>query len=178
MELHEYWPEFLAELKEFRTLAQAEQPEVTAAQLVVRQMPDDFFIETLTEAGAERWEKMLGLPAAGDWPLEDRRFRIMTWATEQAPFTFRRLKELLGTLCGEDGYTVSRNVVEQHLVVRVALTAKQNYNDVGTLLERIVPMNMTIDLSLLYNQYGTLAGFTHAQLAAFTHEQLRNEVIT
>lgn len=178
MELHNYWPEFMTELKEFKALALAEQPEITAAQLVVRQIPDDFFVETLTEAGAERWEKMLGLTMAGDWAIEDRRFRIMTWFTEQAPFTFRRLKELLGTLCGEDGFTMSRDANMRSLIVRLAMTAKQNYRDVEALLERIVPANMTIDLSLLYNQYGLLAGLTHAQLAAYTHEQLRNEAIT
>ncbi|SBV94441.1 conserved hypothetical protein [uncultured Eubacteriales bacterium] len=178
MELHNYWPEFMAEMKEFKALALAEQPEVTVVQLVVRQIPDDFFVETLTDAGAERWEKMLGLAVAGDWALDDRRFRIMTWFTEQAPFTFRRLKELLGTLCGEGGFTATRDVSTRNLVVRVALTAKQNYKDVGALLERIVPANMTIDLSLLYNQHGLLAGFTHTQLSAYTHEQLRNEAIT
>jgi hypothetical protein len=178
MELHKYWPESMAGLNEFKALASAEQPEIAAAQLAVRRASDNFFIASLTAAGADRWEKMLGLSTAGDWTLKDRRFRIMTWATEQTPFTFRRLKELLATLCGEEGYTISRDVGIGSLTVRVALTAKQNYKDVGALLERITPANMTISLSLLYNQYQTLAGFTHAQLAAYTHDQLRNEVIS
>lgn len=60
--------------------------------------------------------------------------------------------------------------------IRVMLKVKQNYDDVETLLNRIVPENLVLDLSLMYNQHQTLAAFTHAQLAAYTHYFLRNEV--
>ena len=63
------------------------------------------------------------------------------------------------------------------LTVRVMLKVKQNYDDVETLLNRIVPENLVLDLSLMYNQHQTLAAFTHAQLAAYTHYFLRNEVL-
>ena len=88
-----------------------------------------------------------------------------------------RLKELMTTLCGEDGFTVTMVGSTFTLSVRVMLTAKQNYDDVETLLNRIVPENLILDLSLMYNQHQTLAAFTHAQLAAYTHYFLRNEVL-
>lgn len=89
----------------------------------------------------------------------------------------RRLKELMTTLCGEDGFTVTMVGSTFTLSVRVMLTAKQNYDDVETLLNRIVPENLILDLSLMYNQHQTLAAFTQAQLAAYTHYFLRNEVL-
>lgn len=178
MELLEYWPGFLAELLDFQELAKAEQPELEEALAAVRSTPEDFFITTLTPEGAERWEQLLTLPVQQGGVLADRRFRILTKCTEQRPFTLPRLKELLGTLCGEDGFTVAMVGSSFTLTVRLALTAKQNYDDVGTLLERVVPENMVIDLSLLYNQHTVLAAFTHAQLLAYTHDQLRNEVLT
>lgn len=177
MELINHWPEFMAALTEFQVLAAAEQPELVAALEAVRATPEDFYIETLSDAGAARWEKSLGLPVNHGGDLNNRRFRIMTKATEQSPFTWRRLEELLTTLCGEDGFSMTLTGETFTVAVRVALTAKQNYDDVGALLERIVPQNMVIDLSLKYNQHQTLAGFTHAQLSTYTHEQLRNEVI-
>ncbi|KAF5056857.1 hypothetical protein DSECCO2_363050 [anaerobic digester metagenome] len=176
MELLKYWPEFLAELKEFQELAEAEQREISAAVQAVSEAPDNFFITTLTPAGAKRWEQMLELPVQEGGQIADRRFRILTKATEQRPFTFLRLKELMTTLCGEDGFTVAM-VGTYTLTVRVALTVKQNYDDVDTLLSRIVPENLIIDLSLLYNQHVTLSAFTHAQLAAYSHYRLRNEVL-
>lgn len=75
------------------------------------------------------------------------------------------------------GFTVAMVGSTFTLSVRVMLTAKQNYDDVETLLNRIVPENLILDLSLMYNQHQTLAAFTHAQLAAYTHYFLRNEVL-
>lgn len=177
MALIEYWPEFMAGLTELQALAQAEQPELTAALEAVRRAPEDFFITTLTEHGAERWELMLKLPIAHGGDLDDRRFRIMTWIAEQRPFTLTRLRELLATLCGEGGYSAVVIANAFTLKVRVALTAKQNYDDVTALLERVVPVNMCLDLDLLYNRYQTLTSLTYGQMAGYTYQQLRSEVI-
>ena len=102
----------------------------------------------------------------------------MTRAAEQRPFTMARLQELLGTLCGADGFSAVLAGSAFTLTVRVALTAKQNFDDVESLLGRIVPANLVIDLSLLYNQHQNLADFSYGRLAAYTHDQLRNEVIS
>ncbi len=178
MELLNYWPEFMAALKEFQELAGAEQPELADALAAVRAAPQSFFVSTLTQGAAERWEGLLGLPVLRGEELADRRFRIMTRTAEQRPFTMRRLEELLGTLCGADGFSVALAGSEFTLTVRVLLTAKQNFDDVESLLGRIVPANLVIDLSLLYNQYQYLSGFSHGILAGYTHEQLRNEVVS
>lgn len=83
----------------------------------------------------------------------------------------------LTTLCGKDGYTLELKNEEYTLLVKVALTAKANFEDVGDLLGRIVPANLIIDLSLKYNQHKTLKKLTHKELAARRHAAIRNEVI-
>lgn len=176
MRVIEYWPPFLAALLEFQALAGAQQPELDTAQAAVRAAPDDFFLSTASEQAVERWERMLGLPVLRSAPLSERRFRILARTAEQRPFTVRRLRELLATLCGPDNAAVT--VDGYTLTVRVALTARRSFDDVAALLDRVVPLNMQVDLSLLYNQYGALAPYTHAQLAAWTHERLRNEVLS
>lgn len=177
MEIREYWPGYLQEIAEFRALAEAEQPEMDAVTQALRSAPNEFFTPTLSQYGAGRWEKIMGLPVAHSGNLEDRRFRVMARFAEQLPYTRRRLEQLMGSLCGEDGYSLDF-LSGYALKVRVALTAKQNYADVGVLLGRVIPMNVTIDLSLKYNQHQALDGFTHAQLVAYTYDQLRNEVIS
>ena len=52
------------------------------------------------------------------------------------------------------------------------------YDEVGKLLEREIPANMEISLSLKYNQHLLFSDRTHGSLAAYTHEHLRNEVMT
>jgi len=46
------------------------------------------------------------------------------------------------------------------------------------MLERIVPMNMTLFVDLLYNQHLTLKKYPHSMLKNFTHSALRNEVMS
>ncbi|CAI3658075.1 hypothetical protein CNEO4_2430002 [Clostridium neonatale] len=43
--------------------------------------------------------------------------------------------------------------------------------------EKMIPLNMVINISLLYNQNSLLKKYTHKQLSAYKHSQLRNEVI-
>ncbi len=55
------------------------------------------------------------------------------------------------------------------LTVKVALSAKSNFDDVDDLVRRIAPANLVIIVELKYNQYETLSKFTHRQLANYTH---------
>lgn len=176
MDLKEYWPRYLQDLVEFDQIASAEQPEFQEAMQDVQGASNNFFLDSLTDYGCQRWESILNLPKIYNNTLEERRFRIMTWLNRQAPFTMTTLCQQLSSLCGEEGYTVELNAKNYLLVVRVALTSKNNFNDVETMLKRIVPANIVIDLSLKYNSNEMLFGFTHEELAAYNHEQMRSEV--
>lgn len=72
---------------------------------------------------------------------------------------------------------IGRDVISYQLLVKIGLAAKNNFNDVESLLNRVVPQNMVVTLLQLYNTHAELGRFTHAQLAAYTHNQLRNEVL-
>jgi phosphoribosyl-dephospho-CoA transferase len=109
--------------------------------------------------------------------LDVRRFRVLIKFNEQLPYTITKLKEQIANLCGEDGYSAAVDSVNYKLVVKVALKSKAMLSEVGTMLERIVPLNVIIDLDLLYNQHQTLHRFTHAELHTYTHKALKDEVI-
>ena len=84
----------------------------------------------------------------------------------------------MAVICGNDeskgpNYSVKLDANNYVLTVRVALTSKNVLSDVAKLLDRVVPSNLLIDLSLLYNQ---LSKFTHEELKKYTHIQLREEV--
>lgn len=178
MELSEYWPSHMQDLVEFQQIARGEQPEFGEAARAVRDAPNDFFLESLSGYGCQRWEAILGLlPAAGN-TLEERRFRISTWLNRQAPFTMHVLRQQLAMLCGESGYTAELDAARYLLTVRLALESKSNYDAVSDMLERIVPANIVVDLDLMYNTHRMVGRFTHVELAAYTHEQLRNEVFS
>ncbi len=178
IDLLNYLPPILHEVKEYQVLSNVEKREIDDIISAINQLKDDQFISTSSSNGVQRREKIMNITPKGADTLEDRKFRILVRMNEQLPNTLRTLTRQLVNLCGEDGYSLVLDHNNYKLKVRIALTAKSNFQDVGNLLNRIVPANLIIDLSLLYNQHITLAKYTHSQLAAYTHEQLRNEVLT
>ena len=78
----------------------------------------------------------------------------------------------------KDGYSLKVIHGEYRIIVRVNLINKKNFSMVKEMLEEVIPANMEIDLSLLYNQHETLAKFTHKELAKYTHRQIREEVLS
>lgn len=176
--LIEYLPEFLRDIREYKAiLTDGVQPEVIKLFQAVEDAMNDQFVTDATENGVSRWEKMLKIIPKATHSLDDRKFAILTKMNEQLPYTMTSLKQSLSTLCGEDGYSVEVDDVNYVLIVRVALTAENNYDEVSKLLERVVPANMIIDLSLMYNQHKFFNSYSHDQLSGYTHEQLKREEI-
>lgn len=177
--LIDYLPHIIRDVREYKSiLIDAEQPEmVTIWQAVDNALSDQFIVDA-TENGVSRWESILGIIPRATLTLDERKFTILTRINEQLPFTITTLKENLKSLCGSDGYVVQLNANAYTLIVKVALVAVQNYNDVQQLLNRIVPANLVIQLSIIYNTHEVLHDFTHAALHEYTHYQLRNEVLT
>lgn len=174
----EYLPSILHDVEEFQKIGSTEDSELIALWDCLNAALSDQFVQTATNNGVTRWESILQILPKGTDTLPDRKFRILTRLNEQLPYSDRMLRQQLAALCGENGYTMEINHGEYTLTVKVELTAKNNFVDVGRLLERVVPANLIIDLSLRYNQHSKIAQFTHGQLASYTHNQLRNEVIS
>lgn len=177
VDITNYWPTILRGYKELIELAKAENPEINGLWKAIEDFLNDQFCDSLTENGASRWEKILKIVPKGTDTLDFRCFRIKSRLNEKLPYSYKVLEQQLITLCGKNGYSLELSNNEYTLKVRVALSAESNYNDVSDLLNRVVPCNIAIDLSLLYNQYSSLTKYTHKQLSAYTHGQLRREVL-
>lgn len=125
----------------------------------------------------QRWERLLNIIPNDFETLAERRYRIMIRLIEQIPHTLKNLKRQLDYICGANGYSLELFKDEYRLKVRVFLTVKQKFGEVKELLARVIPANILLDFSLLYNQHLTLAKYTHAQLSNYTHDFIRNEVL-
>jgi hypothetical protein len=155
----------------------AEQPEFESLWGRVDQMLDDQFVNTSGVTGVSKWESILNIKPKGTDSLEARRFRILTRLNEKLPYTLRMLESMLTTLCGEGQFSLDRDVLARKITIRIGLAARENFEDVAALLQKVIPANMIIDLELKYNRHEMWSQYTHAQLAAYTHYQLRNEVL-
>ena len=176
--LIDYLPKFLRNIREYKAiLTEAVQPEVVELFNAVENAMNDQFITDATENGISRWEKMLKIVPKANPTLDDRKFTILTKMSERLPYTMASLEKRLEALCGENGYSVELDSDNFLLIVRIALSAQNAFKDVCEMLEKVVPANMVINVSLLYNKNEALCAYTHGQLGVYTHEQLRNEVV-
>lgn len=176
--LIEYLPEFLRDIREYDAiLTLAVQPKVIDLFKGTEGAMNEQFIDTASEYGVARWERMLGIVPKSGQTLEDRKFTIKTRINEQPPYTMRAFKQKLEGLCGKNGYSVEVDVDKFILKVRIALTSRNAYDDVCELVERIAPMNLILDISLMYNQHKMYNNiYTHGQLTAYKHWELREDV--
>jgi len=175
--LIEYLPPIIQAIREMKAITDGQQDGLSALWGAIEQAFKDQLLEDATENGISRWEKIISVTPKGTDTLEERRFRIKTRMNEQLPYTMTAINQQLATLCGEDGYSIEMEKGTYTLYVKVALTAKKNFEDVEALLQRVVPAEIVIDVTLKYNQHLTLAGFTHSYLSAYTHADLREEVV-
>lgn len=175
--LQDYLPPILLKTYEFPLLCDTEQPEIDRLRDAADAVLDAQFISTAGETAIARYEKIFGITPMDTDTLAERRFKVLAKINAQLPFSVRRLRQQLATLCGEDGYKLELGGDRYTLTVKVALTAKRNQQAVEELLADIVPANMVCTTSLLYNQHADLTRFTHAQLALLTHFEIREEVL-
>lgn len=172
-----YLPPVLSVLREFKTLANVVDPELDLLWTEIENAFNDQYIDDATENGIERFESMLNIVPKATETLQDRKFKISTVWNEQLPYTHKSLIQRLNKLCGEDGYTLEITTLDYTVKVRIELVVKNQFDAVHDLLERIVPLNMIIDLDLRYNTYAVLSAYAYSQLSAFTYSDLRNEVV-
>lgn len=174
--LKELLPLYLQEYKELAEIMDTETPEFRLLESQHNQLVNNRYISTCDENGIARYEEILGITPKSDDTLEDRIFRCLTKWNVCLPYNYAFLVKKLKELCGDE-YTIDLDFSGQTLTVRVGLARKNQYDVVVNMLEEIVPCQLALDISLLYNQHQTLAKFTHAQLAKYSHDQLRNEVL-
>ena len=175
--LQDYLPPILLKTYEFPLLCDTEQPEIDRLRDATDAVLDAQFISTAGETAIARYERIFGITPMDTDTLAERRFKVLAKINAQLPFSVRRLRQQLETLCGADGYKLELDGDRYTLTIKVALTAKRNQQAVDELLADIVPANMVCTTSLLYNQHADLTRFTHAQLALLTHFEIREEVL-
>jgi hypothetical protein len=175
--IQEYWPSILKEIREFVELSKAENPELKKVWEETNQLMDDQFISTATEKGIARREKMLGIVPFADDTLESRRFRIQARWNETLPYTYQALVDKLNFLCGESGYIIHLETKDYHLLIKLELKNKRNFDDVVSLVRRMAPVNLVITVELRYNQYNQLRNYINNELSKLSYLDIREEVL-
>ena len=169
-----YWMPLLREMKEFKEIAKAEEPEIRLLLNSIESTLNNMFIETADEYGISRFEKILGIFPDASATLEERRFDAMVKWNDKLPYTEEALRGFLSVLCGEEGYTLNVNHETYEVTVKLGLDSQNSYEEVVSLLDRMAPVNL-IKKVILFNTHLILSNYTHGELSAFTYRGVREE---
>ena len=168
------WPNFLQDILEFRKIAEAEQPEWDKATEAVESLHKEFSIFTVTEVGATRWERILGIQRAPGDTLEQRRSKIQTRYLSQLPYTYRNLLQYLAQISGD--FTVNLDYANYTLYLDILLTGYEQKEALLAVLADMLPANILLKLKTLIPQTTDNSPLTPA-VGIFTQARHRSHPI-
>lgn len=172
MKIINYYPEFLANIREYKQLGATEDAELANIWEVLDKIRSELYINTAENVGLERWENILGIVNTSD-DVAFRRFRILSRLNS----TSLTLNQRLTFIVGADNYKIDYYFKEYKLKVSLTLDTKEYEKEVRRMLDEVVPTNLIIDFGLLYNTHEILGRFTHEQLSKYTHQKLRENAV-
>ncbi len=175
-DLIKYYPPEIQKVREIQVICQLMQPELRTAADEITDVAKGHATETASGLYLNKLEEIYGIKNREGDGVYERRQRIkarMNWSFP--PYTLKSLKQRLTVICGADQYTVDINYKKLILFVGIRLHMKALYSDVCEMLEKLVPANIQLETTLLYNTHAMLHAYKHAQLGAYTHAELREK---
>ena len=170
-------PQLMTEYTELEGIMTVESTELNNVEAEHEALVNNRYIHTCNEDGIKRFEHIMSIVPNSNDTLEDRQFRCISKWNQTIPYNYKVLDEKLALLCGEDMYKLIVDFENQRLIIKLALANKNQFQSVVDLVYSIVPCNLLIDISIMYNTHEVLSKLTHEQMSAYTHDQLRNNVI-
>lgn len=165
-------PEIIKNIPDIKQIYDINEMQGDTLDQTVEQIDSDMNIDEMDASTVERWETILKIVPARSDTLDVRRFRIKTKITDSMQYTYRALERKLDDMCA-GAYDIVIDRINQSIKVNLGLASQKKINDVMNMLEEMVPLDMIIDTSVLYNAHGYLAQYPHCILAQFTHKELR-----
>lgn len=148
VDLLSYWMPVLRELKEFKEISKAEEPEIKLLLEKVDRTLNNMFIETADEEGISHYESMLGITPSIEDTLETRRFNVLVGWNNNTIYTDTTLKALLTSLCGgEDRYNLVEDYENYKLDIATTVSVAGAYELVSKALADMLPCNLVLILS-------------------------------
>lgn len=145
--IEEYWPLIVKNTAEFGQIAVAENPEFNnLAQCIYNALCDGFVLDA-TEYGVSRWESILDIIPPDGATLDERKAAILNYLSIKLPYTWRVLKRMIASIVGgEDKFEMDIDNDTATLTVALSTyTTQAQINNVKSMLERVLPMNLVTE---------------------------------
>ena len=145
VDLVSYLPPFIAEFREINSTLTAENPEFKIVWEAADRVLKNEFIATADEYGISRFERILKIYPSTEDTLESRRARVQARWFASLPYTWRMLLEKLISICGENGFTISKDFLFYKINLEVNLDIFGQAEELERLIEVMTPCNMVFD---------------------------------
>lgn len=139
----EHLPLFMQEYREIKEIMTAENPEFKLVIDESEVIKNNQFIVSCDSDGIKRFEKILGISATEQEPLQSRIARVLMRWNDTVPYTFEAFIEKLKTICGED-YTVTEKFKEYKIEIETHLDQYGEVDELEYLLKYIMPSNIEV----------------------------------
>ena len=142
-----YWMPVLRQLKEFKEIAKAEEPELLAILEACDTTLKNFFITTADEQGISQYESLLGIFPLEGADLESRRLAVLTkWATKEV-YTDKWLYDKLLSLCGSENlFNIDSHYDKYALDLTVKIGIVGVLEILNEMLIDVIPCNLVYTL--------------------------------
>lgn len=171
------WPEHIAAIEEIKVISDLVDKLTADIKQAIDNLNADIDIETATENGIARREKIYGIKPLDSDTLEDRRFRLKARLSDPMTYTEDYIREWLTNLMGED-YTLTVDYQNYTFDLKIPLSGKSELVTVTNFIESAVPLHMRYKIALKYNIWSTVTvGKTWQDMTAKTWQRWKEEVI-
>lgn len=169
------YPSVIEEMEEMQAIFAAEEKVGEKFEKRIEECNQNTAISTANEVGIARREKILKVIPQDTEDMEERRFRVMTMWNDGYPYTQENLLVRLDGLLGEGNYTLVIVPEEMSLTCLIELEKQGMEAELRKLLEKIVPLNITIDVQIRCNRWSEVKKHTYEEVAEKTWNEMRRD---
>ena len=172
-----YYPKRIQEIKEYIRLSAGVDAKLTAVWGEIERITKNMYLDTMDEDTCLMWEKILNITANPLDSLDDRRGRIKGYFASNLPYTEKKIREVLQSMCGEGGYDLVIDTKTGMVDIFIMLSNTRLIDNTYDVIRKMAPADMIVRARIVYNTHSIFRAYTHAELAKYTHYQLRNDQI-
>lgn len=162
-----YLPEHIAAIEEFKRITHAYDEELKLIWAVLGQITKNISFDQMDDATCDRWASLMGISFADGTSLAEKRMTIKGRWASGLPYTEPKLREVLNTMLGSS-YSLSIDRVAKTINVSVMLADVKNVDIVYDQIRAMVPADMVVTVSVVYNRWRTFAPHTWRELSTHT----------
>jgi hypothetical protein len=141
-------PDILLEIPQIKQLYELTDKYVSKLVDDYEDVHSDIMIETSTEYGIARREKILGISPDTRDTLESRRARVLlewTNAISRNPLSLLWLKSKLNSLIGEENYVLSLDTKNEKMTLQTYIDTFGLSSTLDKWIDTIIPLNVIIN---------------------------------